>query len=189
MSKFSLITENPGSQKQRQMKVMLIISHSLQFVSVDFFFSGPRSPAEFWYLESILTPFVTLLTDLQNSNRLVLFFSPGGDGGWGECVWSETLGQCFSPSYLPVICLAGRCGRIIRYSSSHCMESCARKQQCSTCMTSYNCGWCAEKGTSGEGQCFEGGLQGMRRELALSRDHVPTNSVASSFCIYTTHNP
>ena len=40
------------------------------------------------------------------------------------------------------------------------MDSCSGKQWCSTCMTSYNCGWCAEKGTKGVGQCFEGGLQG-----------------------------
>ena len=87
------------------------------------------------------------------------FFS-GGDGGWNECAWSETLSQCFSLSYLPIICLAGRCGRIIRGGSEGCMDSCASNQQCSTCMSSYNCGWCGEKGISGEGQCYEGGLQG-----------------------------
>ena len=84
----------------------------------------------------------------------------GGDGGWNECVWSETLGQCFSPSFLPIICLAGRCGRVIRGSSSGCMGSCVNNQQCSTCMSSYHCGWCGKEGISGEGRCLEGGLHG-----------------------------
>ncbi|KAJ7326013.1 Multiple epidermal growth factor-like domains protein 8 [Desmophyllum pertusum] len=84
--------------------------------------------------------------------------STGADGGWRECVWSETLGQCFSPSYLPLICLAGRCGRVIRGSSASCMGSCLGNNRCSNCMSSYSCGWCGKQGISGEGQCFEGGL-------------------------------
>ena len=84
----------------------------------------------------------------------------GGDGGWQECVWSETLGQCFSPSYLPIICLGGRCGRIVRGSFSGCMSNCTTNQGCSSCMKRYNCGWCAIRGTSGEGLCLEGGLKG-----------------------------
>ena len=44
------------------------------------------------------------------------------------------------------------------------MGSCSSNQHCSSCMSSYNCGWCAEHGVSGEGQCFEGGLQGQRVE-------------------------
>ena len=92
---------------------------------------------------------------------LLLFLCiSGGDGGWKECAWSETLGQCFSPSYLPIICLAGQCGRVIRGSTSDCMGSCSAHQQCSYCLNSYNCGWCAEQGIAGIGRCFEGGIQG-----------------------------
>ena len=92
---------------------------------------------------------------------LLLFLCiSGGDGGWKECAWSETLGQCFSPSYLPIICLAGQCGRVIRGSTSDCMGSCGAHQQCSYCLNSYNCGWCAEQGIAGIGKCFEGGIQG-----------------------------
>ena len=92
---------------------------------------------------------------------LLLFLCiSGGDGGWKECAWSETLGQCFSPSYLPIVCLAGQCGRVIRGSTSDCMGSCGVHQQCSYCLNSYNCGWCAEQGIAGIGQCFKGGIQG-----------------------------
>ena len=78
-------------------------------------------------------------------------------------MWSETLGQCFSPSYLPIVCLAGRCGQILSGSPHACLDSCAKREWCSTCLKSSNCGWCAEKGTSGRGQCLQGGLQGYCR--------------------------
>ena len=98
---------------------------------------------------------------LRARQRIVNFFVlSGADGAWKECVWSETLGQCFSPSALPLICLAGRCGRVLRGSSSNCMGNCIDSNQCSHCLSSYNCGWCGKYGTTGEGECFEGGLQG-----------------------------
>ena len=40
------------------------------------------------------------------------------------------------------------------------MGSCGSHQQCSYCLNSYNCGWCAEQGIAGIGKCFEGGIQG-----------------------------
>lgn len=110
--------------------------------------------------------------------------SKGGDGGWKGCFWSETLEQCFSPSYLPIICLAGLCGRVVQGSESGCMDSCSGKQWCSTCMTSYNCGWCAEKGTKGVGQCFEGGLQGPLSETCDTNNatSVASHVWASTLC-------
>ncbi|XP_078380393.1 multiple epidermal growth factor-like domains protein 8 isoform X1 [Oculina patagonica] len=96
--------------------------------------------------------------------------SHGADGAWKECVWSETLGQCFSPSYLPLICLAGRCGRVIRGSDGGCMDSCLNNDRCSTCMTSYNCGWCSKHAISGEGHCYEGGLHGPLHETCDGRN-------------------
>ena len=87
-------------------------------------------------------------------------FSSEADAGWRACAWSESLGQCFSPSYVPLVCLGGRCGRIIDGSSSNCLGSCIDNDRCSSCMSNYNCGWCAKRGITGEGQCFEGGLHG-----------------------------
>ena len=40
------------------------------------------------------------------------------------------------------------------------MGSCGAHQQCSYCLNSYNCGWCAEHGIAGIGRCLEGGIQG-----------------------------
>ncbi|XP_066023971.1 multiple epidermal growth factor-like domains protein 8 [Pocillopora verrucosa] len=106
------------------------------------------------------------------------------DGAWKECVWSETLGQCFSPSALPLICLAGRCGRVLRGSSSNCMRNCIDSNQCSSCLSSYNCGWCGKYGTTGEGECFEGGLQGPLQRSCPGRNasnHV-SRVWASTLC-------
>ncbi|XP_074634355.1 multiple epidermal growth factor-like domains protein 8 isoform X4 [Acropora palmata] len=107
-----------------------------------------------------------------------------GDAGWNHCVWSETLGQCFSPSYLPIVCLAGRCGQIIGGSPHGCLDSCAKREWCSTCLKSSNCGWCAEKGTSGRGQCLQGGLQGPFSETcdANNGTSVALHIWASTWC-------
>ncbi|CAM9123882.1 unnamed protein product [Bubo scandiacus] len=40
--------------------------------------------------------------------------SKGADGGWQHCVWSVSLQQCMSPSYVPLRCAAGACGRLLR---------------------------------------------------------------------------
>lgn len=107
-----------------------------------------------------------------------------GDAGWNHCVWSETLGQCFSPSYLPIVCLGGRCGQILSGSPHGCLDSCAKREWCSTCLKSSNCGWCAEKGTSGRGQCLQGGLQGPFSETcdANNGTSVALHIWASTLC-------
>ncbi|XP_022797777.1 multiple epidermal growth factor-like domains protein 8 [Stylophora pistillata] len=105
-----------------------------------------------------------------HNNCTACLFSSGADGAWKECVWSETLGKCFSPSALPLICLAGRCGRVLRGSSANCMGNCIDNSQCSSCLSSYYCGWCGEYGTTGEGKCFEGGLQGPLRSSCPGRN-------------------
>ncbi|XP_078593005.1 multiple epidermal growth factor-like domains protein 8 [Branchiostoma floridae x Branchiostoma japonicum] len=86
--------------------------------------------------------------------------SKGADGGWQECVWSDSLGQCMSPSYMPMRCTNGICGRVIQHSSDSCNKACISNTQCSTCLAHLQCGWCAVDSLNGEGFCMAGGLNG-----------------------------
>ncbi|XP_075438855.1 multiple epidermal growth factor-like domains protein 8, partial [Ascaphus truei] len=85
--------------------------------------------------------------------------SKGADGGWQQCVWSVALTQCVSPTFLPLRCAAGVCGRVLSGTES-CSPSCSRHTHCSACIQHPRCGWCARQGGNGEGQCLEGGLNG-----------------------------
>ncbi|KAM6111677.1 LOW QUALITY PROTEIN: multiple epidermal growth factor-like domains protein 8 [Phoenicopterus ruber ruber] len=91
--------------------------------------------------------------------------SKGADGGWQHCVWSVSLQQCMSPSYVPLRCAAGACGRLLRGAES-CTPGCAGAPQCSRCLRQPRCGWCAHRGHNGSGRCLEGGLHGPRHGLA-----------------------
>ncbi|XP_074874861.1 multiple epidermal growth factor-like domains protein 8 [Buteo buteo] len=91
--------------------------------------------------------------------------SKGADGGWQHCVWSVSLQQCMSPSYVPLRCAAGACGRLLRGAES-CTPACAGAPQCSRCLRQPRCGWCARRGHNGSGRCLEGGLHGPRHGLA-----------------------
>ncbi|XP_051632133.1 multiple epidermal growth factor-like domains protein 8 [Manacus candei] len=99
--------------------------------------------------------------------------SPGADGGWQHCEWSVHLGQCLSPSWVPLRCLAGGCGRLIRGGvpggggggeggSELCPspQECSGAPQCSQCLRRPRCGWCARRGHNGGGTCLQGGLGG-----------------------------
>ncbi|XP_075345479.1 multiple epidermal growth factor-like domains protein 8 isoform X1 [Mycteria americana] len=90
--------------------------------------------------------------------------SKGADGGWQHCVWSVSLQQCMSPSYVPLRCAAGACGRLLRGAES-CTPGCAGAPQCSRCLRQPRCGWCARRGHNGSGRCLEGGLHGPRHGL------------------------
>ncbi|XP_074837451.1 multiple epidermal growth factor-like domains protein 8 [Carettochelys insculpta] len=91
--------------------------------------------------------------------------SKGADGGWQHCVWSVSLRQCMSPTYLPMRCLAGLCGRVLSGAES-CTPPCARALQCAVCTRQPRCGWCGRPGENGHGRCLEGGLGGPRHGLA-----------------------
>ncbi|XP_048476526.1 multiple epidermal growth factor-like domains protein 8 [Rhincodon typus] len=86
--------------------------------------------------------------------------SNGSDGGWQQCVWSLALQQCMSPSFLPLRCAAGMCGRLLKGQRASCNLSCASYQQCSHCIRHSHCGWCATRGLNGIGRCIQGGLNG-----------------------------
>ncbi|CAN8178114.1 unnamed protein product [Coccothraustes coccothraustes] len=115
--------------------------------------------------------------------------SPGADGGWQHCLWSLALNQCLSPSFAPLLCLAGSCGRLLRGGASGTFgglpppsgagggvppeaggggwercppPECAAASQCSQCLRRPRCGWCARAGHNGGGRCLEGGLAGPR---------------------------
>lgn len=102
---------------------------------------------------------------LPRSIIFLFAFLKGGDGGWKECVWSESQGKCYSPTYLPMAEVTGSAGRIVRGSPEQCMANCIHKTQCSTCFQSYNCGWCGEKNSNGKGLCMIGGLRGIGLKL------------------------
>lgn len=70
-------------------------------------------------------------------------------------------GQCLSPSYLPLRCMAGGCGRLLR-GPENCSLGCAQATQCALCLRRPHCGWCAWGGQDGGGRCLEGGLSGPR---------------------------
>uniref|UniRef100_A0A6I8P4P7 Multiple EGF like domains 8 n=1 Tax=Ornithorhynchus anatinus TaxID=9258 RepID=A0A6I8P4P7_ORNAN len=85
----------------------------------------------------------------------------GADGGWQHCVWSSSLQQCLSPSFVPLRCLAGGCGRLLRGTES-CSPDCALAPQCALCLRRPHGGWCAwgGPGQDGGGRCLQGGLSG-----------------------------
>jgi len=56
--------------------------------------------------------------------------------------------------------LAGAGGRIVQSSPGQCMPLCVMNKQCSSCFKSYNCGWCSQQNSNGQGVCMEGGLHG-----------------------------
>uniref|UniRef100_W5L7W2 Multiple EGF like domains 8 n=1 Tax=Astyanax mexicanus TaxID=7994 RepID=W5L7W2_ASTMX len=86
--------------------------------------------------------------------------SRGSDGGWQHCVWSMALQQCMSPSFVPLRCEAGQCGRLLSGGDS-CSPHCSQLTQCSQCIVRPQCGWCATRGANGAGLCLQGGLDGM----------------------------
>uniref|UniRef100_M3ZXA9 Multiple EGF-like-domains 8 n=1 Tax=Xiphophorus maculatus TaxID=8083 RepID=M3ZXA9_XIPMA len=82
--------------------------------------------------------------------------SRGSDGGWQHCVWSMALQQCMSPSFVPLRCEAGQCGRLLSGGDS-CSPKCSQLTQCSQCIARPQCGWCASGGGNGAGRCLQGG--------------------------------
>ncbi|XP_022097491.1 multiple epidermal growth factor-like domains protein 8 [Acanthaster planci] len=83
----------------------------------------------------------------------------GADGAWQECVWSSRLGECFSPTYLPLICSTGACGPLARSGTQNCPQPCYLHTQCAHCLGQPGCGWCAVGPPgNGTGVCMEGGL-------------------------------
>ncbi|XP_066575426.1 multiple epidermal growth factor-like domains protein 8 [Amia ocellicauda] len=86
--------------------------------------------------------------------------SRGADGGWQHCVWSLALQECLSPSFLPLRCEVGQCGRLLS-GSEPCSPQCSQFSQCSQCIAQPQCGWCASRGQNGAGQCLQGGLDGV----------------------------
>ena len=67
--------------------------------------------------------------------------------------------QCMSPSFVPLRCEAGQCGRLLSGGDS-CSPQCSQLTQCSRCIARPQCGWCAARGANGAGRCQQGGLDG-----------------------------
>ncbi|XP_019220013.1 multiple epidermal growth factor-like domains protein 8 [Oreochromis niloticus] len=86
--------------------------------------------------------------------------SNGSDGGWQHCVWSMALQRCMSPSFVPLRCEAGQCGRLLSRGDS-CSPQCSQLTQCSQCIARPQCGWCSSRGGNGAGRCLQGGLDGV----------------------------
>ncbi|GFW79513.1 multiple epidermal growth factor-like domains protein 8 [Trichonephila clavipes] len=88
--------------------------------------------------------------------------SQGGEGGWHQCVWSETLQICMSPSFELLSCEDGTCGLVVRGNETMCPVPCWQHFQASHCLGQANCGWCAFSGpkVDGRGLCMDGGIMG-----------------------------
>lgn len=69
------------------------------------------------------------------------------------------LQQCMSPSFVPLRCEAGQCGRLLTDEDS-CSPQCFQLTQCSQCISRPQCGWCSSRGGNGAGRCLQGGLNG-----------------------------
>ncbi|KAG7276205.1 hypothetical protein CRUP_004796, partial [Coryphaenoides rupestris] len=95
--------------------------------------------------------------------------SRGSDGGWQHCVWSMALQQCMSPSFVPLRCEAGQCGRLLSGGDS-CSPQCSQLTQCSQCIARPQCGWCAARGGNGAGRCLQGGLDGVSEGVCPLRN-------------------
>lgn len=95
--------------------------------------------------------------------------SRGSDGGWQHCVWSMALQQCMSPSFVPLRCEAGQCGRLLSGGDS-CSPQCSQLTQCSQCIARPQCGWCATRGGNGAGRCLQGGLDGVSEGVCPLRN-------------------
>ncbi|KAG0725000.1 Multiple epidermal growth factor-like domains protein 8 [Chionoecetes opilio] len=101
----------------------------------------------------------------------------GAEGGWHECRWSDTLGECISPSYLPLRCLGGACGLVVAGGPSQCPQECPAATQCSQCLAQPKCGWCALNSTlGGLGQCTKGTLQGPHQGPCHTLDYSHLNA-------------
>ncbi|XP_042899680.1 multiple epidermal growth factor-like domains protein 8 [Parasteatoda tepidariorum] len=88
--------------------------------------------------------------------------SQGGEGGWHQCVWSEDLQSCMSPSFELLACEDGTCGLVVSGNESSCPLPCWEHFQASHCLAQANCGWCAFSGpkVDGRGLCMDGGIMG-----------------------------
>lgn len=74
-----------------------------------------------------------------------------------------------SPSFVPLRCEAGQCGRLLSGGDS-CTPQCSQLSQCSQCISRPQCGWCASQGGNGAGRCLQGGLDG-KKFLFLMFEH------------------
>lgn len=89
--------------------------------------------------------------------------STGSEGGWHECVWSETNNECMSPSFINLKCEGGFCGNLIfQDSKNQCPPQCWQLTQSAHCLSHVSCGWCAFSGkrVDGKGVCMAGGIFG-----------------------------
>ncbi|XP_067365540.1 multiple epidermal growth factor-like domains protein 8 isoform X2 [Channa argus] len=102
-------------------------------------------------------------------NCILCLGSRGSDGGWQHCVWSMALQQCMSPSFVPLRCEAGQCGRLLSGGDS-CSPQCSQLTQCSQCIARPQCGWCATRGGNGAGRCLQGGLDGVSEGVCPLRN-------------------
>ena len=72
------------------------------------------------------------------------------------------------PAYRQLRCANGECGHMLVRSqtdpfSAQCPQKCSIHEQCSKCLETPGCGWCAVgpvNGLDGLGVCMEGGLVG-----------------------------
>jgi hypothetical protein len=97
---------------------------------------------------------------------------------------SISLFQCLSPAYLPLLCMAGECGLVTFGNDLQCPLPCRVNTQCSTCLATPRCGWCALGSLNGRGLCMEGGPGGPIAGICSNTNVVLFNdSLSGESCV------
>jgi len=90
--------------------------------------------------------------------------------------------QCLWWAYVPLACVsAGRCGLMVAAADVAAQQQsgdiercplvpCLHHIQCTACLQSARCGWCALGGLNGRGVCMEGGYAGPVIEVGQCTD-------------------
>ena len=109
----------------------------------------------------------------------------GAEGGWQQCHWSPSLGECLSPSYVALRCLGGTCGLILSDGKEQCPKSCREFRECSLCLSQSKCGWCAlDTEVGGLGLCTKGRLEGPYHGRCQDLDYKDVFSNSSVIALH-----
>jgi hypothetical protein len=87
----------------------------------------------------------------------------GDFGGTQHCAWNEREQSCMSYALLPANCMPGQCDLVYSHetrSSLPCPAKCSSFTEVGNCLKAYHCGWCAQVGELGKGECMDGDVTG-----------------------------
>ncbi|EGD72476.1 laminin B1 [Salpingoeca rosetta] len=76
------------------------------------------------------------------------------------CVWCEGTQSCVSSATVTTEFAFGQCFRYAGEASTCPILDCQDASECDDCLAMARCGWCADPGLNGTGQCLQGTLAG-----------------------------